>query len=121
MTLNYVLIGKRIKNIRVTKGLTQSALAEVSGVSNQTISYIETGTKCPNLETIVALANALSVTADEMLGENLLISRTTGAFADHEIAEIFQNCSAYERRILIDNARQLKRLLRENTYLKPKQ
>ena len=73
MTLNYVLIGKRIKNVRLAKGLSQSALAEVSGVSNQTICYIETGLKCPSLETLVALANSLSVTADELLGENLLI------------------------------------------------
>lgn len=120
MTLNYVLIGKRIKNVRLAKGLSQSALAEVSGVSNQTICYIETGLKCPSLETLVALANSLSVTADELLGENLLICRTTGTFADQEILDVFQTCSAYERRILIDNARHLKTLLHENTYLKPK-
>jgi len=120
MPLNYVLIGKRIKKVRISKGLSQSALAEVADVSPQTVSYIETGLTCPNLDTFVALANALSVTADELIGENLLKCRTTGTFADKEVLEIFQNCSAYERRILLDNARHLKKLLHENTYLKPR-
>ena len=39
--LDYVVIGKRIRELRKKKGLTQVVLAELSGVEPSNISHIE--------------------------------------------------------------------------------
>ena len=72
MTLNYSLIGKRIKAARKAKGFSQSELSELIDKSAGYMSYIETGSKNPSLETLVQLANALDVTVDELLVSLLL-------------------------------------------------
>lgn len=55
------LFGRRIKELRKTKGLTQEQLAEILGIYQKQIGNIETGnyfTTMPNLE---KLAEALGV------------------------------------------------------------
>ena len=75
MTLNYLIIGKRIKEARKKKHLSQAQLCELVGLSNGYISYIETASKGVSLDALVRIANALNVTADELLAENLLTNR----------------------------------------------
>jgi transcriptional regulator with XRE-family HTH domain len=53
------IFGKRLREVRLTKGLTQSDLAERCGTSIAAISHIERGTKVPTLTTLVRLADAL--------------------------------------------------------------
>jgi len=52
---------------RKRAGLTQDQLAERSGVDQTTISKIETGERTPRYETIVALEDALKLTAGTLL------------------------------------------------------
>ena len=42
MDINFKLIGKRIKEVRKQRSLTQADLAELTGMSDPHISYIET-------------------------------------------------------------------------------
>lgn len=60
-------VGQRIKAKREQKHLTQENLAELIDVSPNHISVIERGVKIPRLDTFVAIANALAVSADELL------------------------------------------------------
>jgi len=60
--------GKRLAYIRKSKGLTQKELGEMIGVSNRVIAYYERETKYPPSHLIVPLAEALSVSTDELLG-----------------------------------------------------
>lgn len=60
-------VGQRIKAKREQKHLTQENLAELIDVSPNHISVIERGVKIPRLDTFVAIANALTVSADELL------------------------------------------------------
>jgi len=53
------LVGERIREVRVTRGLTQGDLAELCGTSIAAISHIERGTKVPTITTLVRLADAL--------------------------------------------------------------
>lgn len=55
-----------IKEKRVEKGLSQKELADMSGVPQQTISAIETGSRDPVAETLYLLAKALDTTMDEI-------------------------------------------------------
>lgn len=68
--MDYVIIGKNIRRYRLLKGLRQEDLAEVCECSNSHIGQIENARGIPSLEMIVRIANALSVTVDQLLREN---------------------------------------------------
>lgn len=57
----------RIKELMKEKGLTQKALGEIVGVSHVMIGYILSGLKIPSLSTLIAIANALECTVDEIV------------------------------------------------------
>lgn len=59
-------IRKNLKETRIEKGLSQQTLAELSGISNTTISSYETGKKTPNIDSLARLANALKVSIDRL-------------------------------------------------------
>lgn len=65
MELDYKAIGKRIKIARIKADLTQERLAELIDISPTHLSNIETGTTRVSLNTIISIANALSVTGDD--------------------------------------------------------
>ena len=55
------LVGRNLARIRNDKGLTQEALAERSGFSQQYLSGLEQGRRNPTIVTIYELAQALGV------------------------------------------------------------
>ena len=58
-------LGEKMRIVRQSKAMTQTQLAEISGVSHITISAIELGrVKQPWLSTMDHLAEALGVTLD---------------------------------------------------------
>ena len=67
MIINLKPIGKRIKAIRKSKGITQAQLAEMTNMSNIFISRIETGAKNVSLTSLIKIAVALNVTIDELV------------------------------------------------------
>ena len=54
-----LVLKNRLREIRTQKGLSQSALAEMVGVSRNTISSIETGQFCPTAKLALILCIAL--------------------------------------------------------------
>ena len=60
-------VGQRIKAARERKNMTQEDLAALIDISPAHISVIERGTKIPRIDTFAAIANALGVSADELL------------------------------------------------------
>ena len=60
------VFGKRIKELRERKQLTQEKLAEKIGLDLQTISRIETGYYFTSFENLEKLANALDVTIADL-------------------------------------------------------
>lgn len=54
-------LGKRIKEIRKRKGLTQEKLAELIGLEQNTISVIESGRNFPTLLTLEKMSKILGV------------------------------------------------------------
>jgi transcriptional regulator with XRE-family HTH domain len=55
------LVGRNLARIRNAKGLTQEALAERSGFSQQYLSGLEQGRRNPTIVTLYELAQALGV------------------------------------------------------------
>ena len=64
------IIGRNVARLRREKDLTQTALARLSGVSQNFISDLEGGRRTQALvNAVAALAGALGVTVDDMLRE----------------------------------------------------
>lgn len=53
------LLGDHVRDLRQKRGLTQNDLAQRLGVPQSRISEIESGTRVPNLVTMLRLAAAL--------------------------------------------------------------
>ena len=63
-------LGETIKALRVEKGLTQPQLAAMIGVSNGMISIWENNVNEPKASNLKALAAALDVSVDTLLGDD---------------------------------------------------
>jgi transcriptional regulator with XRE-family HTH domain len=61
------LVGRNFARIRLEKGLTQEALEERSGFSQQYISGLEQGKRNPTVITLYESATALGVSHIELL------------------------------------------------------
>lgn len=58
---------KNLERIRVRKGMTQTELAEITGISRQTINGLENNPdKSCSSATMLKIAQALEVTIDEL-------------------------------------------------------
>lgn len=63
-----VEFGKRLKELRKQRDLTQKQLAELLGTKDSIISFYETGERNPSPEIIKKLATILGVSTDYLMG-----------------------------------------------------
>ena len=66
---NRPIISKNIIKYRKTRGLSQTQLAELCGVSRRMIAHYETNISNPPINNLLAIAKALSVTLNDLLGD----------------------------------------------------
>ena len=97
-------IGSRIKVARERKYLTQEDLAAIVDLSPTHISVIERGVKPPKLATLVAIANALDVSADTLLQD--VVDRSVEGVSN-ELATEIMKLPAKERSRIINAIRAL--------------
>ena len=109
MELDYKAIGKRIKIARIKKNLTQEAIADKIGITPQHVSNIETGNASVSLTTLVAIANTLTVSVNDLLCDTVLISK---AVFEKEAKELIEDCNEYEIRVLVEVLKATKQSLR---------
>ncbi|HEX9984434.1 MAG TPA: helix-turn-helix transcriptional regulator [Thermoanaerobaculia bacterium] len=62
------LFGRRLREVRQKRGLTQQAVADLAGMSLTYISNMEHGFKVPSLTTIIRLAVALDCKVMDLVG-----------------------------------------------------
>ena len=55
-----------VRQLRLTRGLSQAALGDVLGVSRQTVNSIETGRYLPSLPLAIALARFFDKAVEEV-------------------------------------------------------
>ena len=65
-------LGKRIRESRIKKGYTQKNLADRAEIGIVYLSEIERGIKMPSLTIFIKIINALEVSADYVLRDELL-------------------------------------------------
>jgi len=64
--MNKPKLGNRLKVARAEKNLSQEDLAQLAGVTRQTISSIETGQYCPSALLAFLLSRQLDKRVDEL-------------------------------------------------------
>lgn len=109
MILNYRMIGQRIRSARLKQGFTQEKLAELTELSVQHISNIETASTKLSLQTLVKIANVLDSSVDELLCDNIKIAKTV---YDNEIMQELMDCTEQETRFIADIVKHIKKTLR---------
>ena len=62
--------GQNLKKIRKTKGFTQKQLAELAKSGERTIQQYEANDRRPSFDALIALADALDVTLDYLVGRS---------------------------------------------------
>lgn len=63
-----MVIGNQIANFRKSMNLTQEALAQKLGVTNQAVSKWESGQACPDIQLLPVLAELFDTTIDTLFG-----------------------------------------------------
>lgn len=67
MKEDIVKIGKRIRNSREKKGLTQENVAELVGISERAYGSIERGKTCCSLVNLIKIVRVLGLSMDYLL------------------------------------------------------
>lgn len=99
MELDFRAIGQRIKIARIKKRLTQDTVSELINITPSHMSNIETGKSTVSLQTLIAIANVLGVSIDELLCDVILDSKV---IFEKELSEVLKDCNEYEIRVLVD-------------------
>ena len=69
------MLGERLKQLRKGKGITQSALAEELGITQQAVGKWETGRSSPDPDMLLRLAEYFCVSIDSLLGREGILGR----------------------------------------------
>lgn len=94
--------GKRLAQLRKTKGITQQELADAIGVSRRVIAYYEGETTYPPTHLLIPIAKTLRISIDELLGlKKYEISDTNHAALWRKLKKAEQLPKKY-RKTLID-------------------
>ena len=117
MEVDYKAIGRRIKIARIRKDVSQEYVAEKVEMSPSHMSNIETGNTKLSLPAIIAIANTVGTSVDELLHDNVLHSHHVFV---KEARELLEDCDDYEVRILVDVLRATKESLRKDSDLRNK-
>ena len=67
MKINYIELGKRIKQVREEREISQEKLAKIAGILIQKVSEIENGKTKMKLQEFMNIADALDTTIDVLL------------------------------------------------------
>lgn len=100
-------LGRRIRDVRKERGLTQEELAERADVTWHFISAIERGTSGLALDTLIAIAAALEVSVSELFAG---VDRPLPKETKRLLAALSTQSADTQRRILriVDEALQLR-------------
>ena len=80
-------IGKRIRDLREERGLTQRDLARHAGLTPSGVGFIENGqTRNPSAESVVAIARALDVPVEDLVKGQVLAGKFEDGASLEELA-----------------------------------
>lgn len=80
-------IAERIRLYRQQKGFSQAELAEKSAVNNKSLSRYELGTSIPPADVLKNIADALGISADTLLSDDVTTIKDVELFKKFEIIQ----------------------------------
>ncbi len=97
MALDYKLIGKRLKQARLEKNITQEHIAEILDVSSTYISRIETGSTKINLKRIYEICNILEADEAKIISGT---SDTSTNYMSADFNDLLKNCPTEKLKLI---------------------
>jgi len=88
-------LGKRVREARNKAGLTQESLAEKADIGIMYLGEIERGIKMPSLKIFIKIIEALDISADYLLRDELTSGKT---FVYDEITEKLEGLTPRQRK-----------------------
>ena len=106
--LNSRIIGNRVADMRISRGLSQFQLAELTGLSRVYIGYIEQGKRCGTLLTYLDIVSVLGYSLNDLVGgfsvpDTELLS---------ELGNALTNCSKDEKESVVRIFREMLKMIR---------
>ena len=92
-------LGSRIREARLAKGYTQEALAEIADVGLMYYGEVERGIKMPSMKTFIKILNALDVSADFILRNELVSGKP---YVMDDITKRLDKLSPQQRKAAVD-------------------
>jgi len=92
-------LGKRIKEARKRLNLTQERLSEKANISNVYLGEIERGEKTPSIPVLIDLIEALDVSADFLLRDEL---NSANVIINNELTDKLSKLTPKQRKTAID-------------------
>ena len=92
-------LGKRIKEARKKLKLTQEQLSEKANISNVYLGEIERGEKTPSIPVLIDLIEALNVSADYLLRDEL---NSASVIINNELTEKLSRLTPKQRKTAVD-------------------
>ena len=102
MSIDFKIIGERIREARKKAGITQEELSEILDVTVGFISRMERGRTEVNLKRLGQIARILDIPLEE------LVSGTTPdseKYLDKDLAKIYENCDADQQKLIYNVAK----------------
>ena len=97
--IDYQAVGRRVREARLRKQMTQEDLANSIGISTSYASAIETGASKVALPTLIQLAKLLDTTVDTLLYD---VTPATIYKYDLDAKILLEDCSDAEREYLLN-------------------
>ncbi len=92
--------GQRLVAAREAKGLKQKELAAALNISSTRLNYWEKDKRQPEIEMIRALSNALDVTTDYLIGNEVIKKSPALSSEAQHVAEDFEALDQHGRRVV---------------------
>ncbi len=97
MSLDYKLMGERLRKARIKKGYTQEKLAEILKVSVAYVSRIETGKTHISLKRLNEVCILLDTTEAHILNG---ASNNSNLYLNNEFNSILKDCSSKDKELI---------------------
>ena len=107
--IDWRALGNRIADMRLSRGITQIQLAEMTGLSRVYIGYIEQGKRCGTIMTYLDIVTVLGYSLNDLVRENL-----SDAAPDLylEFSNAMKGCSVDEKDLIVRIFREMLSMIR---------
>ncbi len=109
MKLDSRILGNRIADMRISRGLTQFQLAELTGLSRVYIGYLEQGKRCGTILTYLDIVSVLGYSLNDLVGGSF-INPDFELFS--ELSRVLTGCHEAEKEMIVRIFREMLKMIR---------